>query len=144
MNNFTQTLLIACIPSLITGIITCFVTLKNARTEIRKLKEQNAHDIEKLMEQHKVDIDSLREKYRLEAEEKERDHDRKIELLKTEYELKLTQQEKEAENAVKYGMAQELIGGLIGGVVSSSMNNPDIQARISDSMKKAFDKKTDE
>ena len=63
------------------------------------------------MEQHKVDIDSLKEKYRLEAEEKDREHVRKLELMQKEYELKLKQQESEAENTAKYGAVKDIFSG---------------------------------
>ena len=63
MDEFWKTLLIACIPSLLTGLVTYFVAHKNASAQIKVVKEQNKHDIDKLMEQHKVDIDSLKEKF---------------------------------------------------------------------------------
>ena len=61
MDEFLKTLLVACIPSIITGIVTYFVAHKNASSQINIVKEQNRHDIDKLMEQHKIDIDSLKE-----------------------------------------------------------------------------------
>ena len=81
MNDFLQTLLIACIPAVVTGIVSYLVAHKNASSQVKIVQEQNEHDIKKLMEQHKVDIDSLKEKYRLEAEEKDREHVRKLELM---------------------------------------------------------------
>ena len=144
MNDFVQTLLIACIPAVITGIVTYFVSHKNASSQVKIVKEQNKHDLEKLMEQHKVDIDSLKEKYRLEAEEKDRDHTRKLELMQKEYELKLKQQESEAENTAKYGAIKEVLGGLMNGMVSSAMNSPEMQKKISDTFADAFKKKDSE
>lgn len=85
MEEFWQTLLIACIPSILTGIVAYLVAHKNASSQIKVLKEQNKHDLEKLMEQHKVDIEALKEKYRLESEEKDREHTRKLELIQKEY-----------------------------------------------------------
>ena len=59
MNEFIQTLLISCIPAIVTGVVTYLVAHKNASAQIKVVKEQNKHDLEKLMEQHKIDIDSL-------------------------------------------------------------------------------------
>ena len=55
MVEFLKTLAIACIPAIITGIVTYIVARKNAASQISIIKEQNKHDLEKLMEQHKVD-----------------------------------------------------------------------------------------
>lgn len=144
MIEFIKTLLIACIPSVVAGIGTYLVARKNASSQIKIVKEQNKHDLEKLMEQHKVDIDSLKEKYRLESEEKDRDHTRKLELMQKEYELKLKQQESEAENTAKYGAIKDVFGGLMGGVVSSAMNSPEVQKQMTEAFADAFKKKDGE
>lgn len=138
MNDFLQTLLIACIPALVTGIVTYLVAHKNASSQIKIVQEQNEHDIKKLMEQHKIDIDSLKEKYRLEAEEKDREHVRKLELMQKEYELKLKQQESEAENTAKYGAVKDIFSGLMGGMVSSAINTPEVQQQMSKAFTNAF------
>lgn len=65
MVEFLKTLAIACIPAIITGIVTYIVARKNAASQISIIKEQNKHDLEKLMEQHKVDIEHLKEAHRL-------------------------------------------------------------------------------
>lgn len=67
-----ETLLIACIPAIISGIISFFLAKSQAKAETKKLQLANQHEIEKLMEQHKVDIDAIREQHRLEMESKER------------------------------------------------------------------------
>lgn len=141
MDEFLQTLLISCIPAVVTGIVTYLVAYKNAAAQIKIVKEQNKHDLNKLMEQHKVDIDSLKEKYRLETQEKDREHTRKLELMQKEFELKLRQQENEAENTVKYGALKDVIGGLMGGMVSSAMNSPEVQKQMSEVFADAFKKK---
>ena len=38
MNEFIQTLLISCIPALVTGIVTYLVACKNAKSEIKKIE----------------------------------------------------------------------------------------------------------
>lgn len=80
MVEFLKTLAIACIPAIITGIVTYIVARKNAASQISIIKEQNKHDLEKLMEQHKVDIEHLKEAHRLDMEAKEQDHKNKLEL----------------------------------------------------------------
>ena len=86
MVEFLKTLAIACIPAIITGIVTYIVARKNAASQISIIKEQNKHDLEKLMEQHKVDIEHLKEAHRLDMEAKEQDHKNKLELQKKEFE----------------------------------------------------------
>lgn len=70
MVEFLKTLAIACIPAIITGIVTYIVARKNAASQISIIKEQNKHDLEKLMEQHKVDIEHLKEAHRLDMKAK--------------------------------------------------------------------------
>ena len=47
MNEFIQTLLISCIPAIVTGVVTYLVAHKNASAQIKVVKEQNKHDLEK-------------------------------------------------------------------------------------------------
>ena len=49
MVEFLKTLAIACIPAIITGIVTYIVARKNAASQISIIKEQNKHDLEKLI-----------------------------------------------------------------------------------------------
>lgn len=141
MVEFVKTLLIACIPSIIAGIGAYLVAKKNASAQIQIVKEQNKHDLDKLMEQHKIDIDSLKEKYRLESEEKDKDHARKLEIMEKEYEYKLKQQESEAENTAKYGAMKDIFGNLVGGMVTSAMNTPEVKKQMSNAFTDAFKKK---
>lgn len=48
MNEFVKTLLIACIPAIITGIITYLVACKNAESEIKKIELDFEHKLELL------------------------------------------------------------------------------------------------
>ena len=52
MVEFLKTLAIACIPAIITGIVTYIVARKNAASQISIIKEQNKHDLEKLMDEY--------------------------------------------------------------------------------------------
>ena len=97
MNEFIQTMLIACVPAVVSGVGTFIVTHRSTDVSLKQFKESNKQEINRLIKQHEIDIDALREKYRLESEQKEREHQYRIELLEKEFEMKFTQQEKEAE-----------------------------------------------
>ena len=58
MMEVLKTLLIACVPAIVSGIVSFFLAKSQAKSETNKLKLANEHEIEKLMEQHKVDIDA--------------------------------------------------------------------------------------
>ena len=49
MDDFTSTLLISVIPAIFTGLISCLISVKNAKNQIEALKMSNKHEIEKLM-----------------------------------------------------------------------------------------------
>ena len=61
MEEILNTLLVSCVPAIITGIISYLTANKKAKAEIATLQESNKHEIEKLMKQHEVDIESLKE-----------------------------------------------------------------------------------
>ena len=139
MVEFLKTLAIACIPAIITGIVSYIVARKNAASQISIIKEQNKHDLEKLMEQHKVDIEHLKEAHRLDMEAKEQDHKNKLELQQKEFENSLLKQQKDGENA----MATETIKGvlsLFGSAVTTAMDTPEAKQLLSDSIKQSFNK----
>lgn len=89
--DFIKTLLISCIPAIITGVVTYLVAYKNATAQIKVVEEQNKHDLDKLMEQHKIDIDSLNKKHQQELEKMEVEHKHKLELIAKENENNLSQ-----------------------------------------------------
>ena len=122
MNEFVQTLLISCIPALVTGIITYLVAHKNASAQIKVVKEQNKHDLEKLMEQHKIDIDSLGKQHQQELEKMELEHKHKLELIA-----------KENEN----NLSQNLMTGLVGEI----MKMPEAKAEIAKGIRQSSNKK---
>lgn len=139
MIEFIKTLAIACIPSIITGLVTYIVARKNATSQISIIKEQNKHDLDRLMEPHKVDIEHLKEAHKLEMEAKEQDHKNKLELLQKEFENSLLKQEKDGENA----MASEAIKGIfgmLGGAFTTAMDTPEGKQLLNDSIKKSRDK----
>lgn len=120
MDQFLQTLLIAIIPSIITGVLSYLASYKSANTQIQtikeqnkadidKLKEQNKADIDKLIEKNKVDIEALKEKHKLELELKEKDHNYQVELIKIQHDNDL----KKDEEAIKNQLAVGLFGNIL-------------------------------
>lgn len=139
MVEFLKTLAIACIPAIITGIVTYIVARKNAASQICIIKEQNKHDLEKLMEQHKVDIEHLKEAHRLDMEAKEQDHKNKLELQQKEFENSLLKQQKDGENAMATEAFKGVLG-LFGSAVTTAMDTPEAKQLLSDSIKQSFNK----
>lgn len=122
MNEFVQTLLISCIPALVTGMVTYLVAHRNASAQIKVVKEQNKHDLEKLMEQHKIDIDSLGKHHQQKLEKMELEHKHKLELIA-----------KENEN----NLSQNLMTGLVGEI----MKMPEAKAEIAKGIRQSSNKK---
>ena len=122
MNEIIKTLLIACVPAIISGVVSYLVAHKNASAQIKVVKEQNKHDLEKLMEQHKIDIDSLNKKHQQELEKMELEHKHKLELI-----------EKENENT----LGQNLITGVMG----EMMKMPEVKSQISKGIRQSSTKK---
>ena len=143
MIEVVKTLLISCIPAIITGIISFSVAKSQANSEIKKLKMENAHDLEHLMEQHKVDIEHIREQHKLEMESKEKDHQHKLEILQKEHENELVRQEKEQENNAKYAAMGNVMTGLFNGVLGGAFNSPEIQTEMSKKILEGMNKSPD-
>ena len=120
--DFIKTLLISCIPAIITGAVTYLVAYKNATAQIKVVEEQNKHDLDKLKEQHKVDIDSLNKKHQQELEKMEVEHKHKLELIA-----------KENEN----NLSQNLMTGLVGEI----MKMPEAKAEIAKGIRQSSNKK---
>lgn len=109
MQEIINTLLVSCIPAVITGIITFMTANKQAKSEITALQESNKHDIDKLMKQHEVDIESLKEKHQLEIEKSEQDHQHKIEIMQLEHKNALESNEKQQSNAAMFSVMSDVI-----------------------------------
>ena len=118
MSDFVNTLLIACIPAIITGVVSFLVANKNAVVQINVVKEQNKHDLEKLVEQHKIDIDSIEKQHQQEIDKMELEHKHKLELITAENENSLS---------------QELISTLVGEIIKM----PEAKAEIAKGMKQS-------
>ena len=120
MNRFLQTLLISCIPAIVTGFVTYLVAHKNASEQIRVVEEQNKHDLERLMEQHKIDIDSLNKQHQQELEKMDLEHKHKWELIENENNL-----------------SQNLMTGLMGEI----MKIPEVKAEIAKGIRQSSNNK---
>lgn len=130
MIELAKTLLIACVPAVLSGITSFILAKSQAKSEIKKLQLGNQHDIEKLMEQHKVDVDAIREQHRLEMEAKEKDHQHKLEIIQQEHENELIRKERELENTTKYNAAGSILTGLLNDMMGGVLNSPEVQGEI--------------
>lgn len=125
-----KTLLIACVPAVISGIVSFILAKSQSKSETQKLKLANEHEIEKLMEQHKIDIDAIREQHRLEMESKEKDHQHKLEIMQKDHENAIILKESELENAAKYNAVGSIMTGLFNGMLGGAFNSPEVQGEI--------------
>ena len=122
MSEFLQTLLIACIPAVVTGIGTYCVASKNSKSQIKELETQNKNDLDKLMKQHEIDIEALKQKHEQEKEIIEINHKHQLELLSAQNGNDIT---------------QNLIGAFAGEIAKS----PEVKAEVLRGMKNANNKK---
>ena len=125
-----KTLLIACVPAIISAIVSFVLAKHQAKSEIDRLQLANKHDLEKLMEQHKVDIDAIQEKHRLEMDAKEKDHQYKLELIQKEHENELIRKERELENTAKYNATGNIVTGLFNSFLGGALTSPELQGEI--------------
>ena len=125
-----KALLIACVPAIISSILSFVLAKQQTKSEIVKLQLANKHDLEKLMEQHKVEVDAIQEKHRLEMDAKEEDHQFKLELIQKEHENELIRKEQELENTAKYNAAGIIMTGLFNGVIDGALSSPELQDEI--------------
>lgn len=139
-----KTLLIACVPAIISGIISFILAKSQARSETKKIQMANKHEIEKLMEQHKVDIDAIREQHRLEMESKEKDHQHKLEIMQKEHENELIRKTSELGNTAKYNAAGSIVTGLFNGMLGGAFNSPELQDVITEKILEGVKKLPDE
>lgn len=125
---------VAIIPSVLSGLLSFFVSSKSFKNEINKLKESNKHEIEKLMKQHQIDIESLKEKHKLEIESKEKEHDLKIEEMKVKNEQEMLMKEKELSNSILY----PIIGKFAEGVVQDAISSPEVKSELKRKFQEGF------
>ena len=142
MGEFWQTILLACIPSIITGIATFFVASRSASAQIKVVTEQNKHDLEKLMQQHQIDIENIKEKHKLEIEAKEVDYKYKLELQQREFENALQQRKIENDNSMAMASLQGLLG-LIGTTYNNALSTPEGKQKLGELFKNVEDEYAD-
>lgn len=128
--NFLETLMIATIPSLLTGIGSFFLAKAQSKNEINRLKISNEHEIEKLIEQQKINIESIREQHKLEMTSKDKEHKYKLEILQKEHENEIIRKEKELEDSVRYQAAGNAANALITGIIGSAFSSDDVKETI--------------
>lgn len=128
--EIVKTLLLACVPAIISGIVSFVLAKSQAKSETEKLRLSNQHEIEKLMEQHKVDIDAIREQHRLEMESKDKDHQHKLEIMQKEHENGLIRKESELENTAKYNAVGSIATGLFGNLLGGIMETPEVKSEL--------------
>lgn len=129
MDTF-NTLLISCVPAIVSGIISFMLAKIQSKSEMEKLQITNQNDISKLMEQHKIDIDALREQHHLEMEAKEKEHQYALEIMQKEHENELIRKEQELENSVKFNTAGNVVTGLFNNILGGAFTSPELQGEI--------------
>jgi biopolymer transport protein ExbB/TolQ len=141
--EIVETLLVACVPAIISGMISFVLAKSQAKSENEKLRLSNQHEIDRLMEQHKVDIDAIREQHRLEMQSKEKEHQYKLEIMQKEHDNELIRQEKEQENTAKYNAMGTVVTGLVNGMLGGVMNSPEVREKMSKKILEGINKNSD-
>lgn len=113
--------IVSILASIISGISSYFVARNKSASEIRTLKESNEPEIDKLMKQHEVDIDNLKETHKLEMERLEAEPRHSLEL---------------ANSNAQNEMTEQLMGSLVGNMMSAPQMQDLFVNAIADSIKK--------
>lgn len=138
-----ETLFIACVPAIISGVISFVLAKSQSKSEYEKLRLSNQHEIDRLMEQHKVDIDAIQEQHRLEMQTKEQEHQYKLEIMQKEHDNELIRQEKEQENTAKYNTMGTVMTGLFNNMLGGIMSSPEVQSEMSKKILEGMNKTSD-
>ncbi len=109
MTELIETLLIASVPAIVTGIIAYLKSRSDSKLQIKNLSQTNKHELDKLMKQHQIDIDSLKEKHVLETQKNEIEHKYKLEIMEAEALKSANFHERKADLDLKSKMLEELI-----------------------------------
>lgn len=113
--------IVSILASIISGISSYLVARNKSASDIQALKESNEHEIEKLMKQHEVDLDNLKETHKLEMEKLEAEHRYSLEL---------------ASSNAQNEMTTQLIGSMVGNVMSAPQMRDLLVKSLTDSIKK--------
>lgn len=135
MDELWQTLLIALIPSLLTAIISSIasycLSIRNMKSQLQVLSEQNKHEIDRLVKQHVIDLDNLKAKHKLEMESKDRDHKYALEIQQKNHESELLKLKQEGANNV----TAELFKGVLG-MAGTVISTPEGQKMLKENLDK--------
>lgn len=100
-----ESVLIACIPSIITGIITYLIAHKNFKLEISKLKEQSSLLIEKNKQDFILGLKNLE----TQTETKEKEFQYQIQLLTKQYESRIKEDQGIKQNDLMMSYVEKII-----------------------------------
>lgn len=103
--DFTESVLIACIPSIITGVVAYIISRKNTKFEISKLKEQSNQIIEKNRQDYVLSLKQIE----IQTETKEKEFQHQIQLLKTQYESKVKEDQGLKQNDLIMSYLEKII-----------------------------------
>jgi hypothetical protein len=107
---------------ILSGFSSYILSINKSKKDIVQLREQNKLEIEKLMNQHKMDLEALERKHQMDIEKMQLEHNHRIQLM-----------EKETQN--------KLGGDIIGGMISTVMNTPEVKNQMSRSVLQGMNKK---
>ena len=109
------------IMPVLSGIGSYFLSTRQTKKDVERLREQNKLEIDKLMNQHKLDLEALERKHQMEIEKMEIGH---------KHALELNQKELEAKAGTD----------LMTGMMSSLMNTPEIKNQMSQAVLQGMNK----
>lgn len=109
-------IIITTITAIIPALISYFIARYQGKTDIKKLKDNNAAEINKLIKQHEINLEAIKEQHKLEMEAKEKEQQYKLELMQKEYELKIHENQQTKTN--------DVMTNALGGIFGSIMNDP--------------------
>lgn len=125
------------IAPIITGVISFiasfWLSTNRSKHELKTLDQENKNELEKLAKKFEIDIEALREKHRLDLESKEKEHQHVLEIKRIEHEHQIEQKQRELEDSLKYGLAKDTMGTLLGKFINSENIQKEIENRFNSS-----------
>ena len=117
------TIIISCIPSIITATISYFTACHKGKNDLKRAAQENNATIDRLVKQHEINVEALREQHKMEMEAKDKEHEQKLQLMQKEYELRMSEN-----NTTK---TADFTNPLIASFIQSCISDPDsAQKRI--------------
>lgn len=115
-----MTLLVACVPALISGVVSWAIARNNTKSKIEELRQSNKNEIDRLVKQHEVDIEALELKHKHEIEVLELEHSNALEATKA---------------AQDNEMMNNILSGALGGLFTNIIGTSEMEKAISDAVK---------